>query len=286
VGDIASAVFEATGLTSAAFDLEVEFLTSVDPAFLPAFAEAESRWEGIVVGDVPDYPVAIPAGQCQPVEEPAGLDDLKVYVTVGPIDGVGGVLGRAGPCYYRTPGAPFPLTGIMELDTDDLAQLLADGMLADVIIHEMGHILGFGTLWSIDPNELLIGRFGPEPYFIGLGAVAAFDAAGGEARTRPKVPVENTGGPGTRDSHWREAVHNSELMTGWIEGAGIPNPLSGISVASLADLGYSVDMTAADPYVLYDPGGVSGLNRQARGPRIFIKELPPPEPIPAPAGGR
>ena len=27
------------------------------------------------------------------------------------------------------------------------------------------------------------------------------------------VPVENTGGPGTSDSHWRETVFRSEMMT-------------------------------------------------------------------------
>src|SRR4051794_6205534 len=49
------------------------------------------------------------------------------------------------------------------------------------------------------------------------------------------VPVENTGGPGTRDSHWREAVFGNELMTGFVGPAG--NPLSRTTVGSLQDLG-------------------------------------------------
>ena len=65
--------------------------------------------------------------------------------------------------------------------------------------------------------------------------------------SRP-VPVENTGGPGTRDSHWREDVFRNELMTGFIGDSG--NPMSGVTIGSLKDLGYQVDMSAAEPYSL------------------------------------
>jgi hypothetical protein len=91
--------------------------------------------------------------------------------------------------------------------------------------------------------------------------------------------VENTGGPGTRDSHWRETVHNAELMTGWIEGGGVANPLSEITIASMADMGYLVDMTAADPYVLFNPLGAPP--QYPAQERVYIRELPPPTPIPA-----
>ena len=62
------------------------------------------------------------------------------------------------------------------------------------------------------------------------------------------VPVENTGGAGTRDSHWRETVFRNELMSGFIAATG--NPLSKLTVAHLQDLGYVVDMAAAEPYRL------------------------------------
>lgn len=60
------------------------------------------------------------------------------------------------------------------------------------------------------------------------------------------VPLEDTGAPGTRDNHWRESVFGAELMTGYLND-GV-NPLSRLSVASLADLGYQVDVTQADAY--------------------------------------
>jgi hypothetical protein len=97
------------------------------------------------------------------------------------------------------------------------------------------------------------------------------------------VPVENTGGGGTRDSHWRESVHNAELMTGWIEGGGTPNPLSVITIGSLADLGYAVNMEAADPYVLFNPLGIPG--QVPSGPLLEIREAPGPVPIPIDVGG-
>jgi hypothetical protein len=276
-------VFSATGIVPGGFDMELQFMTAVDPSQQAIFASAAARWEEIIVGDIPDYAGTLPAGGCQPVEESGGVDDVKVYVTVTAIDGSGGVLGRAGPCYIWNPGNAFPITGIVELDEADVANMQANGTLEDVIVHELGHILGIGTLWNAYSNDFLVGSGTSDPFFNGPAAIAAFDAAGGDVRTDPKVPVENTGGAGTRNSHWRESVHNAELMTGWIEGGGNPNPLSAITVGSLADLGYTVNMDAADPYTLFNPMGAP-----PQGPRpdlIFIKELPPPTPIPIDPGG-
>jgi hypothetical protein len=71
----------------------------------------------------------------------------------------------------------------------------------------------------------------------------------GSGAAKP-VPVEATGGEGTRDSHWRETVFANELMSGFVESKG--NPLSRMTVASLQDLGYRVNLAAAEPYSLPD----------------------------------
>jgi hypothetical protein len=63
------------------------------------------------------------------------------------------------------------------------------------------------------------------------------------------VPVENTGGAGTRDGHWRESVFGSELMTGFYD-SGVANPLSAVSAASLRDLGYVVDDSRTEAFTL------------------------------------
>ena len=60
------------------------------------------------------------------------------------------------------------------------------------------------------------------------------------------MPVENTGEAGSADSHWRESVLVDELMTPQLNSGS--NPLSAVTVQSLADLGYQVDVLGADPY--------------------------------------
>jgi hypothetical protein len=90
---------------------------------------------------------------------------------------------------------------------------------------------------------------GSDPHFPNSGAVAAFNAAGGTLyNDGAKVPVENVGGEGTADLHWRESVFDNELMTGFVNVG--PEPLSAITIASFAAEGYSVNPAAADPYTL------------------------------------
>jgi hypothetical protein len=152
----------------------------------------------------------------------------------------------------------------MEFDVDDVEQLEEEGSLQSVILHEMGHVIGFGTLWTdlgllANPSEP-----DPEPpladtHFTGADAIAAFNAAGGSSYSGAKVPVMNVGGAGTVNSHWRDGVFDPELMTGFLN-AGV-NPLSAITVASLADLGYTVDGSAADPFTLDPAFRIAGPRR-------------------------
>ncbi|HQR41978.1 MAG TPA: leishmanolysin-related zinc metalloendopeptidase, partial [Gemmatales bacterium] len=114
-------------------------------------------------------------------------------------------------------------------------------------IHEIGHILGIGTIWT--NKGLLSGAGTSNPLFTGAQATAAYNSIFGTNASG--VPVENSGGSGTRDSHWRETTFGNELMTGYLNNGA--NPLSRITVGSLADLGYQVDMSRADSYS--PPGG-------------------------------
>ena len=90
---------------------------------------------------------------------------------------------------------------------------------------------------------------GADTHFAGPLAVAAFDAAGGTGYTGgEKVPVENDGEAGRADGHWRETVFRVELMTPTLD-FGV-EPLSAVSIQSLADVGYRVDVSQADAYSL------------------------------------
>jgi hypothetical protein len=226
----------STPPTTGAFDITLH-LTGFTSSQMGIFNQAAQRWEQIITGDLPNatYNGAI-------------VDDLLIDGSARTIDGRGGILGQAGPDRFRS-GSYLPYHGSMEFDSADIAQMESSGQLLSVITHEMGHVLGFGTIWT--NKHLLSGAGGSNPRFIGVQATAAYNQIFG--RNETGVPVENTGGSGTRDSHWRESVFNNEIMTGWIDSGS--NPISRITVASLADLGYTVNVSAADSYT--PPGGAT-----------------------------
>jgi hypothetical protein len=222
---------------TAPFTITVVFLGGLTTAQKNAFKAAANRWSKVIVGDLPNV---IVGNQM--------IDDVLIEASGVAIDGPGGILGQAGPTHLRpaTAGASafIPAKGRMQFDTVDLAGMQADGTLNDVITHEMGHVLGIGTIWT--NKGLLTGANGNNPRFTGTNAKKEYGTLKGSAPTA--VPVENTGGPGTRNSHWRETVFRNELMTGFVSGP--PNPMSRLTVASLKDLGYVVDLAKAEPYSL------------------------------------
>jgi hypothetical protein len=161
--------------------------------------------------------------------------------------------------------------GIMVFDIADIPLLEERAGLGDVATHEMAHVLGLGTLspWDL----LLVGAGGTDPYFTGSAARQAFTAAQNLASpfTGNSVPVENTGGAGTRDGHWRESVFANELMTGFYN-AGV-NPLSAVSAASLRDLGYVVDDSRTESFTL--PFRLGGLRAGTATGLQLVEALAP-----------
>jgi hypothetical protein len=145
----------------------------------------------------------------------------------------------------------------MVFDSADLERLEADGRLDSVVLHEMLHVVGFGVLWP--RAGLVAGAATADPVFVGPVAREQFAVHdGGAAYGGTPVPVEATGGDGTAGAHWREDVFGAELMTGWL--SGVSQPLGGTTAGSLADLGYEVDLLAADPY------RIGALARALAGP--------------------
>lgn len=241
------AIFSAMGnANTAAYNVALRFLNVPTQAQLQAFSDAVLRWESIITGDLPS--VALPPTDVFCPDSPLldeTIDDLLIFVQLIPIDGPGQVLGAAGPCLIRNPGA-LPLLGLMRFDTADID----GGGLPSVVLHEMGHVLGFGTIWATKGlliNPSLPSAPGADTHFAGPQAIIAFNAAGGNAYFGAKVPVENTqGGAGTRDAHWRENQLLHELMTGYLTGPA--QPLSAITIRAMQDLGYTVSVASADAY--------------------------------------
>lgn len=238
------------------FNLEVRFVNAPTSAQQAAFDQAVARWKQIVLAGGAPYLIAEPAfGPCPAMNET--VSGLVIHANLRNIDGVGGILGQAGPCILRDDPTYLPAMGIMDFDTSDLAGLEASGRLNDVILHEMGHVLGFGTIWNFNPfpgvlpaNAFLTGPGTGDPVFNGPASRTAFLAAVAPGRTFTgvPVPVENTGGGGTRDAHWRESIMTTELMTGFISAIGTANPLSAFTAATFRDMGYLVNDAPTDPF--------------------------------------
>lgn len=214
-----------------------------------------------------------------------------IYASVGTIDGVGKTLGYSFPCYTRLSN-DLPVVSIMKFDEADIQNYITQGLFESVVLHEMNHAIGFGTIWpdkgllqspaytGYGASATLTGSTNPR--YTGTNAITACMTSGGTANhcaIGVGVAVEACGLDGTADGHWREmfttnctgtdrrpiggtAAFDQELMTGYAEST--PNmPWSALSIASLQDLGYTVNPLAADAFTVPSLLSMARLSLQA-----------------------
>ena len=98
--------------------------------------------------------------------------------------------------------------------------------------------MGIGTIWE---DKGLLKSEGNEVYFTGPLAIEAYRAAGGSAPASKGVPVSPVD-----QGHW----YFSDDHYGDVMEANASLLVSAITIQSLADLGYVVDLSQADPYRL------------------------------------
>ena len=243
------------------FDIALRYLGTEPTAVQKGTIRAAARvWERVITSGLPDRPVASSDESCED-DDPSLfgvlIDDLLINIRLQAVDGTGGVLATAGPCWIRSADG-LPYLGDVLLDTADLASLELHDALGGTAAHEIAHVLGFGLLWDDLLKEPSLGRSGnrvsgQDTHFDGQGAVAKFNDAGGDTYAGAKVPVENDAaeyGIGALDAHWRESVFGAEMMTTSVVVADAAEPLSAVTIASLADLGYEVDYSQAQSYLL------------------------------------
>lgn len=228
------------------FDIILDYTNPPSASEAAAFSAAEATWESVITGYL----------------DTVSDNELTITVNIEPIDGVNGVLGSAGPTSAKTtPNYVYANTGSMTFDSADTAGLEANGTFDDVILHEMGHVIGVGTLWSSSGvgipgrQELYVDGSGQ---YTGAAGVAAYNAE--FAQNGAFVPVELAGGPGTADGHWNEVDNGAgltgivslitgqdlrdELMTGWLNA---PLFMSNLTIASMQDMGYTTTDLAQVP---------------------------------------
>ena len=207
---------------------------------------------------------------CIPLVANQTLDDVVIFAYVRHIDGPEGILGFATP-YYTRDSDTTTVSGCMTFDEDDLAMLATKGLLQATITHEMGHVLGIGTLWSFkrmtvgtcDPNTGV--RIAQSLLHRGLRAPGLPYRAWCRrrldrfARSRSREMARASTEHGTVIRASRSSCN--ELMTGYIDP--ISNPLSAVSASFLRDLGLQVNDLAVDPYTV--PWGLPALRMKAPG---------------------
>ena len=149
----------------------------------------------MIIGDVADY---------------GDIDDIRIQLYTGEDDGAGGTLGFGG--YIQLRGDNMVAEGGLLLDSADIDSVEAEGLLDELLMHEMLHALGWGTTW--DKQGLESGN-----YFTGQ---TASDLYGGA------VPLDGNG-------HLSESV-GAEMGTTFISNG--TEPVTNLTLAVLEDMGF------------------------------------------------
>jgi hypothetical protein len=219
--------FSTAGLLS----IEINNVGGLSETQSAVFSDASIAWSDLLTGIQSSFDLLI------------SIDASGTY-----IDGINGTLGRAGPTdaiVDSTLGFAYASKGVMEFDTADLDNMESNGSLFDVILHELSHVIGFGTLWNTDSfggvfagTQSLYEKDSGQ--YLGAYALAEYQSEFDEDALY--VPVELDGGEGTANGHWDEtwAGGSSDILTGYYD---VGSTLSRTSIASFADMGYLTTVT-------------------------------------------
>lgn len=244
----------STGVSSAAFSIVYNF-ADISPENQAVFNNAKAFWEGVITGRMD-----------------GSNHVLNINVSTFSEDFQNGTvtLGSAGPSLisnFSFGGESYTVSTEGDAEFNTHPNVVSGGLLNEMVIrHEIGHIIGIGTLWGYGNNSDVYASDSGQ--FTGSNAVAAYNAEFG--KNQAFVPVELDGGQGTAGGHWNESVDNpreenvagsdsdpgdseagplavsgpglgksldDELMTGFMSGDAW---LSNTTIASLQDIGYSV----------------------------------------------
>ena len=237
--------FSSSTDTESPFSIDLVFLGDSTVEEQEILRHAAKRWEAAIQTELPNY--TFPDawfGACgeHSIEIPAGeqIDDLRIYVTRFPgKDAWRRPAGSGAPRLLRS--SSLPIIGCVQYNTRFIVSDTQVHPLWGVGFHEMGHVLGIGTIWD---DSRMLRDLNADAHFAGPQAIAAFDQAGGTDYQGAKVPTEQDG------AHWRSSVLSGEIMRPSFSSV---DALSAITLQALSDLGYSVDLSEADPYVLPPP---------------------------------
>lgn len=194
-----------------------------------ALTAAADWWSGILDGtEWPDRQSACPASGAK-----ATADELLIYANHVASFGAEGFQSLVTAAAYLCAGRGVSSAGA------GTVTVTRDWSVYDVTMrHEIGHLLGLGLTWDGLKTE-------DGAHYIGPRAVEAYRDGGGDPDL-PGVPVDDYYG-----GHWHRNLVLCELMSPHPCGDrpnGQEGYADGISLAALADMGYTVDMSKATPW--------------------------------------
>jgi hypothetical protein len=157
------------------------------------------------------------------------VDDIYIAVLEQELDGEGNLFASAGPNLVFA-GNQIA-AGSITIDPEDLQRVLDNDIFELLMLHEMAHVLGVGTLWT--SNGFIDGDT-----YTGTNALAAWNDIGCSG----DLPLEEN-----LRQHWNEDCLEQELMTPFFR-FNRPAPLSTITMGAFEDLGYVVNLSEVDAY--------------------------------------
>src|SRR5690606_3422447 len=126
-----------------------------------------------------------------------GISLTGISINVSTPDLPAGQLGQANASTSVWQGGyRLTTTGYMQFNSLVIEDMIDDGYFDEVIVHEMGHVIGFGIHWI---QNGVYSTSNPGRY-TGQYGVAAYNHEYGQNSTY--VPVELLGGIGTVHKHW------------------------------------------------------------------------------------
>ena len=225
-----------------AFNIELVFVDSTSTRLRPLVQQAAARLERVILSDLPDVNFQrwihneYNSNLRRRIRVEHVVDDLLVFV--GNRDLGFRVAASTGVILIRSRGK-LPVVATLALNVEGLADNSQEEVYS-TILHELAHAAGFGMVW--EDLELINGY--RTPYFTGPTARALFATLGGSRLSEAiqPVPVDQSD-----RGHWRGTIFWDELMAkNWYYP--FAKPLSAITIAQFADLGYQVDYSEADEY--------------------------------------
>lgn len=157
-------------------------------------------------------------------------------------------------------GESFPTQGTITIDLRDMKRLLNDQpRFKDTIVHEIGHVLGLGTLFEMAG---MVSKAGGDYWYTGqYGCEAYAQLLGLPDGSQENVPLKKVDdGKSTPAFHWDEEALEKDIMSTLLDQPGVAgssrrrpndspanriNVISIVSAGALKDLGYVVDLSKA-----------------------------------------